>query len=76
MTFNKKETDIVEFVVSLTEEEGKAFLCFRSPLGERHQIEFRYNDINQIDIDAIDCLADCLKVMVEIAREHRQKEED
>ena len=66
----------IEFDVTLTEEEGKAFLCFRSPLGEHHQIYFRYDDVDAIHIDAIDCLANCLKAMVEIAREHRQKEED
>ena len=63
----------IEFNVILSDEPGKAFLEYISPVGGV-KFGFKYDDIDEIDYDAIVFLADALKIMAEMQRE-RQREE-
>ena len=63
----------IEFDVILGDEPGKAFLKYISPVGGV-KVGFKYDNIDEIGLDAIELLADGLKIMVEMQRE-RQREE-
>lgn len=65
---NSVMNNSIEYDITLNEDDKRwAYLSFRTPIGEIDNIGFPIT--SDIVVDSMECLADHLKIMVEMERE-------